>query len=101
MDERNHEAIKSKVAQKLGKFVGTHGKENCLVVCRTFGLTGCEWHTITGDCYAHMEKISVGEKYRKSYCYQFNSNPALGKIVLIIVDYKAHCWTAPSPSLAS
>ena len=64
MDERNHEAIKSKVAQKLGKFVGTHGKENCLVVCRTFGLTGCEWlrgYVVLGIAMLIWKKFLLGK----------------------------------------
>ena len=85
LDENKKEAIKSKESLTLGTFVGTHGKEDCLAVCRIFGLTGCEWNTITGQCHAHMKKVTIGTAYKKTYCYTFNSNPTLGEIVLIIL----------------
>ena len=79
LDENQNAALQSKESLKMGKFVGTHGKEDCLHVCRIFGLTGCEWKTVSGECYAHMRKVSIGNEYKGFYCYKFNSNPALGK----------------------
>ena len=81
MDENGQASIKSKDAQKLGMFTGTHGKENCLAVCRKFGLTGCEWDFAAGDCYAHMKSVSIGNDYRSSFCYKFNKYP--GKMIQV------------------
>ena len=79
LDENQHAGLISKDSLNLGKFVGTSGKEDCLAVCRIFALTGCEWITATGECLAHLEKVSVGKSYKSSHCYTFNSNPSLGK----------------------
>ena len=82
MDEKQHAAMNTNSGQKVGTFGGTNAKEDCLVVCRIFGLTVCEWNTITGECYAYMKKFSIGKKYSKSYCYKFDDNRVLGKVVI-------------------
>ena len=74
-------ALKSKKSLKLGEFVGTNGKEDCHSVCRIFGLTGCEWKTFTGECFAYFEHISMGKDTGKSYCYSFDSNVSKGKLL--------------------
>ena len=78
LDENNNPALQSKDSLKLGKFGGSTGKEDCLVVCRIFGLTGCEWNKISGECFAYMKKLSIGNVYKTSYCYTFD-NPDLGE----------------------
>ena len=78
LDENTQAAFKSKTSLKLGEFAGTNGKEDCHTVCRIFGLTGCEWKTFTGECFAYFEHISMGNDTGKSYCYSFDSNVSKG-----------------------
>ena len=94
----------SKESLRLGEFVGGHGKDDCLVVCRIFGLTGCEWNSVSGECYAHMKEISIGTRPKISFCYKFNNNPAVGKTANnsnSIDDYEEYFQTVPGPSSAS
>ena len=81
-------------------FTGTHGKENCLAVCRKFGLTGCEWDFAAGDCYAHMKSVSIGNDYRSSFCYKFNKYP--GKMIQVTsqLTNNDHIQTAREQNLA-
>ena len=79
MDEKGKGAITTNPWAKVGEFGGVHGKEDCLVVCKIFGLTACEWNTFTGECYAYMKKFSVGDAYSNSYCYTFNDQRSKGK----------------------
>ena len=81
LDENQHGALQSKESVKLGEFPEPYGKEDCLVVCRIFGLTGCEWKIETGECYAHMKEITIGNNHKYSWCYTFNIKPTLGKMV--------------------
>ena len=74
--EENQLSSLSHTVQKLGE-IGA--KEDCLVLCRLFGLTGCEWKTISGECYAHFKNISIGNNYRSCWCYKFDDDPSLGK----------------------
>ena len=81
MHENTQSALKSEKSLRLGEFVGTNGKEDCHAVCRTFGLTGCEWNKGNGDCFAYFENISIGNRRDKSWCYLFDSNTAKGEQV--------------------
>ena len=86
LDEKQHAAMNTNAGQKVGSFVGTHGKQNCLVICRIFGLTMCEWNRITGECFAYMKKFSIGIHYKTSYCYKFGNNRAVGNVVKVIAQ---------------
>ena len=89
MDEKQQGAMLTNLGQKIGSFSGTHGKENCLVVCRIYGLTMCEWNTKTGECYAYMKNFSIGSDYVTSYCYKFSKNSKIASKRL--ADYKNLC----------
>ena len=82
LDERQRGAINTNADRKVGSFVGTQGKADCLVFCRLFGLTVCEWNKGTGECYAYMKKFSIGTESKKSFCYVISSSR--GKIVQAI-----------------
>ena len=70
-------------AQRLGEIGGTNAKEDCLVLCKLFGLTGCEWKIKSEECFAHFNNISIGKTHRSSWCYKFD-DPSLGTISQVI-----------------
>ena len=78
--EENQLSALSHTGQKVGEIGGNNAKEECLVLCRLFGLTGCEWKTVSGECYAHFKNISIGSNYKSSWCYKFDDDSSLGKI---------------------
>ena len=75
--------------QNAGKMLlgNVPDKWDCLKYCRMFGLTGCYWKKVDGECVAHTKDVKFGSGIPGQFCYRFQP---FGRIVQIFKSTLSH-----------